>query len=237
MNETLEQLIKLQEIDHRLLEIKEFMGDLPSTVKTQENDVKNLTSDNELKLKRINKIKKELRHCERETEGLNDKMVKFKDQLYLVKSNKEYDALNSEIDHLKSNISDFETQFFNLSEEQDNSEEEIKLNNTKIGSISESLSSNKIELKLAIAETNTEQKELENKRNNLFNNIESIKLNAYERIRQSREGIGMVSIIGNACGGCFSQLPPQIIIEIKKNMDIISCPGCSIMLFWDGAEE
>jgi len=237
MNETLEQLIKLQEIDHRLLEIKEFMGDLPSTVKTQENDVKNLKSDNELKLKRINEIKKELRHYERETEGLNDKMAKFKDQLYLVKSNKEYDSLNSEIDHLKSNISDFETQFLNLSEEQDNLEEEIKLNNTKIDSISESLSSNTIELKLAIAETNTEQKDLENRRNNLFNNIESIKLNAYERIRQSREGTGMVSIIGNACGGCFSQLPPQTVIEIKKNLDIISCPGCSIMLFWDGAEE
>ena len=59
----------------------------------------------------------------------------------------------------------------------------------------------------------------------------------YERIRQNRESPGIVSIIGQACGGCYSQLPPQIVIEIKKSVDIITCPGCSIMLFWDGTEE
>ena len=61
--------------------------------------------------------------------------------------------------------------------------------------------------------------------------------NNYEKIRNSREGAGMVSIIGKACGGCYTQLPPQPIIEIKKSIDIITCPNCSIILFWDGVEE
>ena len=164
-------------------------------------------------------------------------MVKYKEQLYLVKSNKEYDSLNHEIDHIKTNISNFETQLLNLIEEKEELEETIKMKTDNIETITASLSSNKIELQSAMAETQNEQKELEKNRSTLFKDIEPIKLNAYEIIRQSREGPGMVSIIGQACGGCYSQLPPQTVIEIKKSADIITCSSCSIMLFWDGAEE
>ena len=237
MNQTLEQLIKLQEIDHRLLEIKDYMGDLPSTVETQGKEVKTLESENEEKLNRILDIEKEMRHYEREIESMNTQMLKYKEQLYLVKSNKEYDSLNHEIDHMKTNISESETQLLNLIEEKENLDETVKLNLGKIESITDSLFSNRVELKSAMAETKNEQEKLEKTRRNLFENIEPHKLNAYEKVRQSREGVGMVSIIGNACGGCYSQLPPQTIIEIKKNIDIITCSSCSIMLFWDGAEE
>ena len=178
-----------------------------------------------------------MRHYEREIDGMNTKMAKYKDQLYLVKSNKEYDSLNHEIDHMKTAISKAETQFLNLTEEKESLDETIKLNTTKITSITESLDSNKVELKLAMAKTNSEQEELEQSRRNLFKDIESVKLLAYERIRERRKGAGMVSIIEKACGGCFTQLPPQTVIEIKKNVEIITCPSCSIMLFWDGAEE
>ncbi len=237
MNQTLEQLIKLQEIDHRLLEIKEFMGDLPLTVETLEKELDALETDNKAKEIRINEIDKESRHFEREIEGMNTKMVKYKDQLYLVKSNKEYDSLNYEIDHIKTNISESETQLLNIIEEKEKLEEIIKLNIGKIESTITLLESNKIELNLAMDETQSEKSKLEKNRNNLFNSIEPIKLQAYEIIRQNRDGAGMESIIGNACGGCYSQLPPQTVIEIKKSIEIINCPSCSIMLFWDGSEE
>ena len=237
MNQILEQLIKLQEIDHRLLEIKNIMGDLPSMVETQEKDVATIRSDNEEKQSRITQIEKEMRHYEREIEGINTQMVKYKEQLYLVKSNKEYDSLNHEIDHIKTNISESETQLLNLIEENETLEETVKLNTGKIGSIGESLSSNRIELNSVMAETENEQKKLEKNRRKLIKDIEPENHNNYERIRNGREGVGMVSIVGKACGGCYTQLPPQTIIEIKKSIDIITCPNCSIMLFWDGVEE
>ena len=237
MNQTLEQLIKLQEIDQRLLEIKNFMGDLPSKVEAQEKEVQTLKSDNKEKEDTIIEIEKKMRHYTHEIEVISSQLVKYKDQLYLVKSNKEYDALNNEIDHIKINISESETQLLNLIERKETLEERVKLNASKIENITELLSTNRMELKSTMAETKNEQEELKKNRNNLFKNIEPVKLNAYERIRGGREGVGMVSIIGHACGGCYSQLPPQTVIEIKKGIDIISCPGCSIMLFWDGAEE
>ena len=237
MNQTLEQLIKLQEIDYRLLEIKDFMGDLPSTVEAQEKEVETMESDNKRKLNRIIEIEKEMRHSEREIEDMNTQMVKYKDQLYLVKSNKEYDSLNHEIDHIKANISESETKLLILIEEKETLEEIVKLNTSKIESITELLLSNRIELKSAMAETQNEQQELEKNRSKLFKDIEPAELKTYERLRQGREGVGMVSIIGHACGGCYSQLPPQTVIEIKKSVDIIACPNCSIMLFWDGIEN
>ena len=237
MNQTLEQLIKLQEIDHRLLEIRELMGDLPSTVKSQEEELADLENENKEKKQRLDEIDKEARHLEREIEDLNSKMTKHKDQLYLVKSNKEYDSLNNEIDHMKANISEFEEQLINIVDEKEKLEELMKLNSNKIETISELLSSNKVELNSAMAETKNEKAELEKNRSILFSSIEPIKLNDYEKIRENRDGTGMESIIGQACGGCYSQLPPQTIIEIKKNINIMNCPNCSILLFWDGVEE
>ena len=237
MNQTLEQLIKLQEIDHRLLEIKEHMGDLPKTVESQELEIATIQSENEQKQERIVQIDKDIRHHESEIEDFSSKLKKYKKQLFLVKSNKEYDAISHEIDHMKTTISESETMQLQFEEEKTELEEKIKLNTNKIESTEESLSNNRIELQSAMAETTHEQEKLESNRNILYKDIESNYLSKYETLRNARDGVGMASIIGSACGGCYSQLPLQTVIEIKENKQIITCPNCSILQFWDGAEE
>ena len=77
MNQTLEQLIKLQEIDQRLLEIKDFMGDLPTTVENQENEMTTLESKNQNNQDRIKGIEKEMRHYESEIQDKSSKMEKY----------------------------------------------------------------------------------------------------------------------------------------------------------------
>ena len=237
MNQTLEQLIKLQEIDQRLLEIKEHMGDLPLTVETQESEIDSLNVNNNQKQKRISDIKKNIRHHKSEIEDFATKLSKYKEQLFLVKSNKEYDAISNEIDHMKTTISKSESVQLQFEEEKIELEETIKLNTNKIQSTEESLSDNRVELQSAIAETTHEQEELESNRNILYKDIEPTYLSKYETLRNAQDGVGMASIIGSACGGCYSQLPPQTVIEIKENKKIITCPGCDILQFWDGAEE
>ena len=235
MKQTLEQLIRLQEIDQRLLEIKEYMGDLPVTVETQELEVASLQSENEQKQSRIEEIEKEIRHHESEIEDFTTKLEKYKEQLFLVKSNKEYDAISQEIDHMKAVITESEEKQLKFEEEKTELEENIKLNTNKIDTISESLSSNRADLQTALAETINEQKQLETNRSVIFDKIEPTYLNVYETMRNAR--VGMVSITGKACGGCYSQLPPQTVIEIKENNKIINCPNCGVLQFWDGAEE
>ena len=237
MKQTLEQLIKLQEIDLRLLEIKEYMGDLPSIVESQEIKIVTIQSENKQKQDRITQIDKDIRHHESEIEDFSTKLEKYKEQLFLVKSNKEYDAISHEIDHMKTTILESENMQLQFEEEKTELEEIIKLNTNKIESTEESLSNNRIELQSALAETTHEQEKLESNRNILYEDIESTYLSTYETLRNARDGVGMASIIGSACGGCYSQLPPQTVIEIKENKQIITCPNCSILQFWDGAEE
>tara|TARA_Y100001968_G_C19426566_1_gene754687 strand:+ start:1151 stop:1867 length:717 start_codon:yes stop_codon:yes gene_type:complete len=237
MNQTLEQLIKLQEIDQRLLEIKEHMGDLPSKVESQELEVSSLNEENNQNNERLSEIEKNIRHHVGEIENFTSKLEKYKEQLFLVKSNKEYDAINQEIDHMKSTIANSESVQLDFEEEKNTLEESIKLNSTKIETLSESLNLNKTELDAAMEETIQEQKELYSNRDSLYKDINQDYLDSYIKLRDARNGVGMVSIINSACGDCYSTLPPQTVIEIKENNDIIICPNCSIMLYWDGSEE
>ena len=237
MNQTLEQLIKLQEIDQRLLEIKEHMGDLPGKVESQELEVGSLNEENIQSKDRLAEIEKKIRHHIGEIENFTSKLEKYKEQLFLVKSNKEYDAINLEIDHMKSTIANSESVQLDFEDEKNSLEESIKLNSAKIETLNESLSANKTELDEAMKEIIQEQEELYSNRDSLYKDINQDYLDSYKKLRDARNGIGMVSIINSACGDCYSQLPPQTLIEIKENNNIIQCPNCSIMLFWDGAEE
>ena len=151
MNQTLEQLIKLQIIDQRLLEIKEDMGDLPRTVETQELEIISMEDDNQQKQDRVLEIEKNIRHHEAEIEDFTTKLVKYKEQLFLVKSNKEYDAISQEIDHMKSTISESESIQITFEEEKSDLEESIKLNTNKIGNTTESLTRNRSELEAEMA--------------------------------------------------------------------------------------
>jgi len=237
MNQTLEQLIKLHEIDQRLLEIKEHMGDLPGTVESQELEITSLEEENQVKQKQLSEIEKRIRHHEAAIEDFSTKLEKYKEQLFLVKSNKEYDAISQEIDHMRTSISESESTQISFEEEKLELEEKIKLNTSKIKSITESLTSNRSELEAAMAETTHEEEKLDSNRDILYKDIEPNYLNQYETIRSGRNGVGLVSIIEAACGGCYSQLPPQTVIEIKENKQIITCPNCGILQFWDGSEE
>ena len=236
MNQTLEQLIKLQEIDHRLMEIKEHMGDLPVTVESQKSEIASMKDENQQKQKHLSEIEKSIRHHEAEIDDFTTKLKKYKEQLFLVKSNKEYDAISQEIDHMRTTISESESVQIGFEEEKLELEENIKLNINMIESLTESLTSNRSELEAAMAETTHEQEELKSNRNTLYKDIDPSYLNVYETLFNARN-VGMVSIIGAACGGCYSQLPPQTIIEIRENKQILTCPNCSILQFWDGTED
>ena len=237
MKETLNQLIELQEIDCRLYEINELKGDLPEKVLDQEKELDVYKSENDVKDARVQEIEHTSRKHNAEVEDFNVKLTKYKDQLYLVTSNKEYDALNTEIDSMKKAISDSETVILSEEDEKNVLNEVIKSNSNKIETVTLTLEENKSELKSALSKTQAEEKKLLKSRTGLVKEIDNRYLGTYERLMGARDGAGMVSMIKSSCGSCYTKLPPQMIIEVKDNNKIITCPSCSIFLFWDGIEE
>ena len=163
----------------------------------------------------------------------NVKLNKLKDQLYLVKSNKEYDALNFEIDHLKELIQTSEDKVIELEENKENIENNNKNQASDIDDFQKTLNDKNTELSVAISNTEKEESELNKSRLNVIDTIEAKFLSSYNMLREAKDGIGIINICSNACGACFTQLPKQTVIEVKENSNIVSCPNCSIYLFFE----
>jgi len=236
LNKSLEKLIKLQEIDTRLYEIEELKGDLPEKVKTLTAKIESLKTENTESLARIEEIEKETRASTQVIEDSSSKHTRFKDQLYLVTSNKEYDALLKEIDTVKNEIAEAESSRKKLDIEKTSLEELVKENELKIESISSGLAKNKKELKVALSETETEEAELNDTRDKFIVEIEPGVLREYDKFRHARGGHGIISISRGACGSCYYSLPPQMVIEVRRRDKFIKCPSCGIQLFYDDTE-
>ena len=132
MQETVSKLIELQKIDSRLLEIEEIKGDLPSIVKKTEDKVNMLQSDVTNNIDEIKSIEKQIRELTAKIDDSDEKLKKYKDQLYLVSSNKEYDALMLEIDHIKTFLDGVENNILDLEEQKNTLEEKNKSNDLDI---------------------------------------------------------------------------------------------------------
>ena len=233
MQETVTKLIALQKIDSRLLEIEEIKGDLPIIVEKTENLVNNLKDEVVNNVDAIKEIEKTIRELGFKVEDSNEKLKKYKDQLYLVKSNKEYDALMLEIDHIKEFLDGVETNILELEEKKSSFEEKNKSNEIDIESNQKRLDESTLELSNAMTSTKSEEDGLNNERDGLVKNIADNLISSYEQLRNARDGKAMVSINRGACGYCFNQLPPQFVIEVKQNNSIKNCDSCGVFLYYD----
>jgi len=233
MQETVSKLIALQKIDSRLLEIEQIKGDLPSIVEKTEKKVNDLKDEVVENKKNIEDIDKTIRGLDSKVNDSNEKLKKYKDQLYLVTSNKEYDALMLEIDHIKEFLDGVETNILELEEKKSVFEEKNKSNGLDIKTNQENLDESTLELKEAMLSTKSEEEKLNHKRHDLVKKIDTNYISSYEKLRGARSGNAMVSISRKACGNCFNQLPPQFVIGVKQNNSIKNCDSCGVFLYFD----
>ena len=233
MQETVSKLIELQKIDSRLLEIEEIKGDLPSIVKKTEDKVNMLQSDVTNNIDEIKSIEKQIRELTAKIDDSDEKLKKYKDQLYLVSSNKEYDALMLEIDHIKTFLDGVENNILDLEEQKNTLEEKNKSNDLDIKTSQDLIKESTIELKDAMESTKNEENGLNNDRDILVKTIADNLVASYEKLRKARDGKAMVPINRNACGYCYNQLPPQFVVEVKQNNSIKNCDSCGVFLYYE----
>jgi len=231
IEDKLKALYQLQSIDSEIDKIRTVRGELPLEVQDLEDDLKGLET-------RINKIDLDIEENEKfvasrklaikESEEL---VKKYNDKLGSIKNNREYDSLSKEIEFqnleielankkIKDSLSKIE--FLNESKqatsEKFNDKQEIFLEKKK-------------ELENIVSETEKEEKSLLNKSEKAEKVVEERLLSAYKRIRQnSRNGLAVVSIDRDACGGCFSKIPPQRQLDIRTHKKIIVCEHCGRIL-------
>jgi len=236
MNQELENLISLQSVDSKILDIESLAGDLPERVKKNENEIEKINFDISSINEKLETLEKDNRKLKSETEDGQINLNKYKDQLFLVKSNKEYDALNNEIDHLKKILSESEENYILFEEEKEKLLELKKDNESRLSDLSETLQKEKERLNRALDESKLELEQLNKNRKNIVTQINSSYLNQYDTLKNVK-GVGVAALNGSCCGNCYSMLPPQMVVEIKSNNIIHSCPSCSVYSYWEKEEE
>ena len=229
----IKQIIELQNIDSQLQDIAELLGDLPIKVESLKKEESFLITSIENGKLRLKELELGINKFDGQLKDINIKIEKHKDQLFLVTNNKQYDALQLEIDHLKSELDGIEIKSLEYTEEKEKLEKQIKSESENLGALSSDLKERRKKLENLMNQSSDQKTKLESDRKTHIDDIDESILNQYTRVQKARGGLSVVSITGSACGGCGAFIPPQIVAEVKSNSLARTCDSCSRFLYWD----
>ena len=214
---------KLSEID----EIKTLRGELPLEVQDLEDEIEGLSHRLHKYEEEIEHIKGDIAHKHESIKEAQEMMTRYQSQLDDVRNNREYDNLSKEIEFqsleielLRKKINDAE-RLINLKTG------DLEKGRAALESRQQDLDQKKAELDEIVADTKADEEKLREKAKAIETTIEPRLLTAFKRIRQSsRNGLGIVYVQRDACGGCFNKIPPQRQLDIRIRKKIIVCEYC-----------
>jgi len=232
--EKLKQLYGLQLIDSEIGEIEVLKGELPMEVSDLEDELMGLET-------RIGRLDNSIEDLEKDISNHRANMkeaelliAKYEKQMDNVKNNREYDALTKEIEMQKLEIQLSEKKVKEATVYLDNKKETKVSAAERLKGKKDALEEKKVELEKIISKTEKEEEKLKRKAEKQRKNIEGRLLKAYDKVRTTyRNGLGVVTVQRNSCGGCFNKIPPQLQLEIGMRKKIIACEHCGRILVDD----
>jgi predicted nucleic acid-binding Zn-ribbon protein len=231
IEEKLRALFKLQFINSEIDKIRTLRGELPLEVQDLEDEIAGLET-------RIEKLQEEIKSFESAISSKKNDMVnskglikKYEEQQNNVRNNREFDSLSKEIEYqtLEIELSEKRIKEFAIQEKEkvEHIEEAKKILEDRKGD----LQLKKSELEDITSDTQKEEEQLLKNRLEYELIIEERLLTAYKKIRKNaRNGLAVVSVERDACGGCFNQIPPQRQLDIRSRKKIIVCEYCGRIL-------
>jgi len=208
-------LVELQDIDSQLDDLNGLLGDLPKMVEElneQESRLISKLKEDKTRLKDINLSLKKSETANSETQ---EKINKLTDQLFLVTNNKQYDALTNEIEHFKEQKDENDSHIISSMDEKEILEKSINENETSLEDLKTNLGIRRKKLETALSETSEEKAALEKSREQQISKIDFSTIQIYTKVISARSGVAVVSLSGDACGGCGAALPIQMASEIR----------------------
>jgi len=227
----LEALLNLQRIDSQLDEIRRVRGDLPEEVRDLEDEIAGYevrVSKFDEEIAGLNDQIKQRKQAAKDAEGL---IKKYEEQQQNVRNNREYEAIAKEIELQKLEIQISDKKIKEAQYQIDLKNTEIAGTKQRLEERKKDLTNKKGELETIVAESETEEKTLMDERGKATQPIEDRLLMAYTRIRGNvRNGLAVVTVKRDACGGCFNTVPPQRQADIISHKKIIVCEHCGRVL-------
>lgn len=223
----LKNLYQLQTTLSEIDRIKTLRGELPLEVQDLEDEIEGLTFRVEKHNEEVERLNSDIEARNAKIKEAQEAIDRYKTQLNDVKNNREYDMLSKEIEFQSLEI---ELQNKKIGEAQraiESRKNDIATAQKQLEERREDLDVKKAELDDITAETRAEEEKLREKAKGIEQTIEPRLLGAFKRIRKnSRNGLGVVYVDRDACGGCFNKIPPQRQLDIRMRKKIIVCEYC-----------
>ncbi|MCF8459235.1 MAG: hypothetical protein K9G46_00795 [Flavobacteriales bacterium] len=231
VEEKLKALHNLQTIDSEIDRIRTIRGELPLEVQDLEDDIAGLETRLQNLTDEVNAFEDAIVQRKNMITDAITAIKKYEEQQGKVRNNREFDALNKEIEfqNLEIQLCEKKMNEFKANIESKNSLIEVAKSNFE--ERQKDLVAKKAELDSIIAETEKDEAKLTKQSSAAEKVIEDRLITAYKRIREnSLNGLAVVKIERSACGGCFNKIPPQRILDISLRKKIIVCEHCGRVL-------
>lgn len=227
----LKSLYQLQLIDSKIDRLRTVRGELPLEVSDLEDTVAGLETRLTNVTDEVNELNNQVSEKKQAIKDFQANIKKYESQQGKVRNNREYDAITKEIEFQNLEIQLAEKRMKEASAALILKNELLEKSKIEFEERSKDLKIKKAELDEIIAETEKEEKELLVESQKASEGIEDRLLNAYKRIRSNtRNGLAVVAVERDACGGCYNKIPPQRQLDIRTNKKIIVCEHCGRIL-------
>ena len=230
VRESVKLLTELQEIDDELREIGYERGDLPEEVNRLTEKIRDTERFIADRKGELEAAEHEIKSRTEQLAEAKSKLEKYQQQLYTVKTTREYDAITTETGYAKHDITEAEAAIASQTKRKQDLEKQISERLSEIEHVKTEEQEKGAELREKLAETEGEERQLLHRRENIVVRLERPLYNHYERIRKAKDGRGVARIFDGACGGCFAVIPPQTQANIRQLADLVLCETCGRLL-------
>ena len=228
----MEMLLKLQNIDYDLGELERSKDYLPEMIHNLEKETEEYRRALQASEQELGELNLRHRNLDLELTTLNQELTKFQKQMQQIKTNKEYDALTTEIANRKLKISTTEEEILKTLTGMDDLKEKIKQYQQKLDDVEKTNTVQLVDLRERLSSIEDKVKIKQGDRKNITVRIDKKLLATYERVKKGRGNQVVVTIRKRACGSCHKSVPPQIIQEIRKGEMVYTCDNCGRILIW-----
>ena len=237
MKEKLLLLIKLQDCDSQLVKLSAKKKILPENIEKLDKEFNLFKEGIEKNKIKYDELKSRHTENENKIKKVNEGIVKTKERMLEVKNNKEYQAMLKEIEIAESSRGEIETQIISLLDELDKLSVLVKKDEEILKQSRSKYEQEKKAMEDDLNAVDTDVANWEQKRIDLQRDVPDELLVRYERIKKRNKGIGVTSVWKSVCNGCHMNIPPQLYNELQRSDDLLSCPNCNRIMYFQDMEK
>lgn len=230
LTDTLMNYLQLKGIDEELAEIEEEKGDLPENIHSMKSEIRFLDSGLKIKKELLNGLGEEKSKLLSDNSSFEERINKYDEQKFDVRSNKEYDEIIKTIESLFDEVGKNEARVKEIDGQTGALSTDAEALEAKVGELKTELDEKQTLLNELDEQYKQEESVLREKRNALTSKLDPQSLSLYERINGMYKGEATAIVRKGNCSGCYNSIPPQRVIEIKSAERIFTCQSCGRIL-------